>query len=93
MTTRQPVIEIGEDGEVLAMPFERLQGGGKLVVAPRLFGEKRLLIDPVVIGQAHHAFDRSGGFSGGIPARHHGFKNRQRQGYAGASQKCTSLQG
>lgn len=65
MSAGEAVIEIGKDGEILAMFFERLESVRHLVIATALGGEKGLLVNAVVIGKADHALHRFfGGFHG-----------------------------
>ena len=65
--TRESMVEVLENGEVLTVLLKGLQGLGHLVIRARLVGvgKKGLLVDAVVVREADEAFHRLARLAGG----------------------------
>ena len=53
------VIQVGEDGEVLLMPFEGLEESGHDIVGARLLGKKPTRVHPVIWRNADESLSGS----------------------------------
>ena len=58
VTSREAMVEVLEQGDVLTVLSQRLQGLGHFVFCPGLIDvrEESLLVNPVVVGQADESF-------------------------------------
>ena len=76
VANRVTVVEVGKNREMAAMLFEWLERLGHFIGSARLVrgGEKRLLVNPVVIRQADEPLDRFGSCS--AARRGHRFEHR-----------------
>ena len=94
MATGEAVIQVGENGEIIAMLLERFESRRKVVLAPRLvlIRKEGLLVDAVVVGKADHAFDwLLSLFQSRAARRDHGFQHGKGEANTTSTKEGSSI--